>query len=118
MIWAARKNIPMDFVGNLIILTSISYVAGWVGHWIGSHLNQSSFYRLMKRNFFGKYERYFHDFGGFIIIVAALTPLPFSGIAMLMGSLKYPLKKYLIYSLFRIPRFAVYGFFIWEASLM
>ena len=74
MIWAARNAIIADFIGNVFLLSVISYAAGIIGHYIGTYLNQSKFYRLMKRNFFGKYEKYINDFGGFIVIVAALTP--------------------------------------------
>ncbi len=118
MIWAARNGIVSDYVGNMVLLASVSYMAGFIGHRIGTYLNQSKFYRLMKRNFFGKYEKYINDFGGFIIIVAALTPVPFSGIAMMTGSLRYPLKKYLIYSSFRFLRFAFYAIIIWEANIL
>jgi len=118
MIWALRNEVVMDYVGNIIFLACISYLAGFTGHRIGTFLNQSKFYRLMKRNFFGKYEKYINDFGGFIIIVAALTPVPFSGIAMLMGSLRYPLRKYLLFALFRFLRFGVYSFIIWEANVL
>ncbi|MEQ9424038.1 MAG: VTT domain-containing protein [Cyclobacteriaceae bacterium] len=118
MIWASRNEVVADYVGNVILLASISYLAGLVGHWIGHYLNQSKFYRLLKKNFFGKYERHINDFGGFIVIVAALTPVPFSGIAMLMGSLRYPLRRFLLFALFRFLRFAVYGWVIWEANVL
>ena len=118
MIWASRNGIVLDYVGNIALLAVISYMSGLVGHWIGTYLNQSKFYRLMKRNFFGKYERYITDFGGFIIIVAALTPAPYSGIAMLMGSIRYPLNRFLMFALFRFVRFGVYGFIIWEAHIL
>lgn len=118
MIWATQNGILSDYVWNIALLASVSYMAGFIGHRIGTYLNQSKFYRLMKRNFFGKYERYINDFGGFIIIVAALTPVPFSGIAMMMGSLRYPLKRYLLFALFRFVRFGVYAFIIWEANVL
>ena len=63
MIWASRNGIVSDYVANVMLLAIISYLSGMIGHWIGSYLNQSKFYRLMKRNFFGKYERYINDFG-------------------------------------------------------
>lgn len=118
MIWAARTGIVSDYIGHIVLLATVSYLAGLIGHWIGTYLSQSKFYRLMKRNFFGKYEKYIKDFGGFIIIVAALTPVPFSGIAMLMGSLRYSLKRFLLFALFRFIRFAVYAFIIWEANVL
>lgn len=118
MIWASRNGIISDYVWNIVLLASISYAAGMIGHRIGTYLNTSKFYRLLKRNFFGKYEKYINDFGGFIIIVAALTPVPFSGIAMLMGSLHYPFKRYLLFALFRFLRFGVYAAIIWEAHLL
>jgi membrane protein YqaA with SNARE-associated domain len=95
----------------------ISYLAGIAGYWIGVYLNHTRFYRILKRRVFGKYQVYLNKFGTFLIIVAALTPLPFSGIAMLVGSSRYPFKKYIVYSSFRFLRFVIYSYIIWEASI-
>lgn len=115
MMLSAERNILTDYVSSIIILSFISYLAGFAGYWIGIYFNHTKYYRFLKRRFFGKYEKYLNKFGVFLIIVASLTPLPFSGIAMLVGSVRYPMKKYLIYSSFRFLRFAAYSYIIWQA---
>lgn len=115
MIISAEKNIISEYVVSIVILSIISYSAGFAGYWIGIYFNHTKYYRYLKRRYFGKYEKYLNKFGMFLVIVASLTPLPFSGIAMLVGSVRFPMKKYLVFSLFRFLRFVVYSYIIWQA---
>jgi len=117
MIWSLRSGILLNYINNIIALSAISYVAGIIGFGIGAYLKNTQFYKQMKKRVFGKFEKHLNNYGGFLVIVAALTPLPFSGIAMLVGSVHYSFKKYLWFSLFRFLRFLVYGIVIWEANI-
>lgn len=118
MIWSLRNEMIMAYINNVIALSAISYVAGIIGFGIGAYLKNTRFYRIMKIRVFGKFEKHLNNYGGFIVIVASLTPLPFSGIAMLVGSVHYSFKKYLWFSLFRFLRFIAYGIVIWEANIL
>lgn len=118
MIWALGFESLSKYIILVLIFASLSYLAGIAGFLFGNFLSQSKTYRLIKKYFLQKYMRYLYRYGGFLVIVASLTPIPFSGVAMLVGSLKYPLKSYLLFSLFRFVRFAVYGFIIWEANII
>jgi len=118
MIWGARNNDVAEYIYAIAILTAITYAAGVAAYWIGRYFNTSRYYRLLKRRFIGKYEKYLYRFGGFLIIVAATTPVPFSGVAMLVGSIRYSFKRYLFFSLSRILRFAAYSYVIWEAHTL
>lgn len=115
MIWALRNGYVMDYVGNVALLSILSYLAGIIGYFIGSYLNQTQFYKALEKNFFGKYTEYLEQYGGFLIIVAAVTPVPFSGICMLVGAMKYPFRKMMWFSLTRFIRFIVYSYIIWGA---
>lgn len=117
MIWSLKDELLADYVYDIIGLSTISYVAGIIGFGIGAYLKNTRFYRIMKVRVFGKFEKHLNNYGGFLVIVAALTPLPFSGIAMLVGSVHYSFRKYLWFSLFRFLRFIAYGFVIWEANV-
>ncbi|WP_420576440.1 VTT domain-containing protein [Ekhidna sp.] len=117
MIWSLRSEILSNYINNIIALSAISYVAGIIGFGIGAYLKNTRFYRIMKIRVFGKFEKHLNNYGGFLVIVASLTPLPFSGIAMLVGSVHYSFKKYLWFSLFRFLRFLAYGIVIWEANI-
>lgn len=118
MVWALRTGSMPDYITSIILLALISYIAGMIGYGIGRYFNTSRFYRFLKRKYFGKYSKYLHEFGGFLVVVAAVTPLPYSGISMLVGSERYPFKRYFIFSLFRFLRFVVYAAIIWEANIL
>ncbi len=116
MIWALRYNDASGYATIIAFLAAISYLAGLTGYFIGRYLNTTLFYRFFRRKFLGKSEKLLNIYGLYLIIVAAVTPVPFSGVSMLIGSVRYPLKKYLFYSLTRFFRFAVYSWIIWKAN--
>ncbi len=116
MIWALRNGSILEYMTLILLLALISYIAGLTGYFFGRYLNTTLLYRFIRRKFLRKMEGMLNIYGLYIIIVAALTPLPFSGVSMLVGSVKYPLRKYILYSLSRFARFAVYSWFIWEAN--
>jgi membrane protein DedA with SNARE-associated domain len=116
MIWALRNGSVIEYMTLILLLALISYIAGLTGYFFGRYLNTTLLYRFIRRKFLRKMEGMLNIYGLYIIIVAALTPLPFSGVSMLVGSVKYPLRKYILYSLSRFARFAVYSWFIWEAN--
>ena len=118
MIWSLRSEVLMNYINNIVALSIISYVAGIIGFGVGAYLKNTQLYRQMKKRVFGKFEKHLNNYGGFLVVVASLTPLPFSGIAMLVGSVHYSFKKYLWYSLFRFVRFFTYCIVIWEANIL
>jgi len=112
MIWT--KDDPATLYEWVIVAMSIiSLGAGWINYYVGSRIGEATFFRRFFGRKLEKYKMRYEQYGGGIIIVAALTPLPFALISLIAGSLAYPVKKYLKYSAFRILRFAVYGLIIW-----
>lgn len=118
MIWSLRLGKLASYALNVGALAVISYVAGVLGYLIGNYLNHTRLYDYLQKNLFGHYERYFQRFGGFLIVVAALTPLPFSGVSMLVGSVEFPAKKYLLFASARFIRFAAYSYIVWQANTL
>lgn len=118
MMWALRFGSLEEYVFWVFVFSAISYLAGWVGYLFGNYLNSTILFRYIRKRFLGKYHSLLQKFGVFLILVAALTPVPFSAISMLVGSLHYPMKKYMLWALSRFIRFAVYAFIIWEAGLI
>lgn len=117
MLWGLRDGVVTHYVYIVIILAVISYLAGFIGYLFGSFLDTTRIYRFLRRKFLSKSQRLLNTYGLYLIIVAALTPLPFSGISMLVGSVSYPLRKYIFYSATRFIRFGLYGWIIWEANI-
>jgi membrane protein DedA with SNARE-associated domain len=113
-IWATGSGNQITYIQFAILLSVISYLAGMLGFWFGKKLNQTILFRYLKRRYLAKYVHYVNEYGLYLIIVAAMTPIPFSGTAMLMGSVNYPFNRYLIYALSRFVRFAIYTVVFWE----
>lgn len=118
MIWSLRSEIMSQYIVNVAALSSISYLAGLIGYYVGSHFSTTRLYGSIKKNYLGKYEKQFSRYGGFLIIVAALTPIPFSAICMLMGAVGFSFRKLMIFTLTRFLRFLVYAMIIWEANIL
>ena len=118
MFWASQKGVVSIYVQHIVLLASMSYLAGVLGYFIGSFFNTTRLYALVKKNFLGKVEKHFNHYGGFLVVVAALTPLPFSGICMLVGAVKYPLYRFLLIACTRFIRFIAYAYIVWEAQII
>jgi membrane protein DedA with SNARE-associated domain len=116
MVWGLAEGEWASYPAIIAMLMFISYGAGWLAFFVGRKSQESRWYRLIKRRYLTKYDYYLQEFGSFLIIVASLTPLPFAGVCMLVGSAGYKTRKFLVYSLFRWVRFIVYAFIIWEAN--
>lgn len=118
MIWALKGNTVEEYRMVILLLTIISYTAGIIGYTFGRYLNTTRLYRFLKSRFLKRYEATLNKYGVYLIIVASLTPIPYSAICMLVGSIKYPAKKFFLYSGFRIVRFIVYSFLIWKTNFI
>ena len=118
MIWSLRNELVLQYIANVAALSIISYMAGLIGYYLGSHFSTTHLYRVIRVNYLRRFERRFNQFGGFLVVVAAITPLPFSGICMLTGAVKYPYRRFLYFSMIRFVRFAVYAAIIWEANVL
>ena len=118
MMWALRTESLKDYVFYVSLFSVISYLSGFAGFLFGSFLNKTIVFRYIRRRFLGKYHSMLQKYGFFLILVAALTPLPFSGISMVVGSLHYPVPRYLLWAASRFLRFFVYAFIIWEAGYL
>lgn len=118
MMWSARHEDLTLYIQNVAVFSIMSYVAGVIGFYVGRYFNTTRLYAYIKKNFLGKTEKRFNRFGGFLVIVAALTPLPFSGICMLTGAVKYPIRKFLVIALTRFIRFGLYAYIIWQTNVV
>ncbi|MDZ7740441.1 MAG: VTT domain-containing protein [Bacteroidota bacterium] len=116
MLVSAQKEDISFYIITVALLSGISYGAGVLGYFIGNYFNDTEFYQKLYVRYLEKYANYVRRFGGFIIIVASLTPLPFSAIAMIMGAVNYSFRYYLLFSLFRFARFIAYSVLIYQSN--
>lgn len=113
LIWQT-KGVLSEYVFNLSILTFISYGAGVAGYFIGYYFSKAPSFKGIQERYLKPYEKRLKKYGGFLVIVGAITPVPFSATCMLVGSIKYPFKTFLLICITRILRFAVYGWMVWS----
>lgn len=118
MMWSLEFTQGRDYVLDVALLAGISYLAGVLTYLFGLYFHKTVLYRYLRRRYLGKFEAYSHQFGGFLLFVAAVTPIPYSGICMVMGAANYSKQKFFLITLFRFVRFMVYGYIIWRASLI
>ncbi len=115
MFWASDD--PWQYyITAILTMTLVSLFAGWLNYLIGRKLGEREFFKkfVHKRLKFKKYQKRYEQYGSGLIVVSALTPLPFALVSMLTGSLGYPQKKYFLFSSFRVIRFVVYGIIVWN----
>jgi membrane protein YqaA with SNARE-associated domain len=117
-IWSLRSGDPNTYILNILILTVISYIAGFLAFIFGRYLHNTLLYKYLQKKYLKKTEVLLHEYGLYLILVSALTPIPFSGTAMLVGSVNYPVNKYLYLSLSRFVKFIVSSYIIWEANMI
>lgn len=115
MLWGAHLEGLGFYIFSIAIFSTFSYGAGVLGFFFGNYMYKTGFYEFLRKHVLKNYIIYLNKYGGFLVIVASLTPLPYSAISMLVGSVKFPFKKFLAYSSFRFLRFAAYSFIIWHA---
>lgn len=118
MIWSLRSGDLNTYIFWIVILTFISYAAGVTAYFFGRYLHNTRLYQFLHKRYLEKSELLLKEYGLYLILVAALTPVPFSGVAMLVGSVHYPIKKYFYWSVARFAKFAVSAYVIWEANMI
>jgi membrane protein YqaA with SNARE-associated domain len=114
MIWILDDIDVSGFIINLSILTLISYGAGIVGYFIGYYFTKAPLFKKIHERYLKPYEKYLKKYGGFLVIVGAITPVPYSATCMLAGSVHFPFKTFLLITITRVIRFAAYGWMVWS----
>lgn len=118
MIWGLQEGDIIIYIKIVALLFLISYAAGVLGYFLGKLADKSLIFRFIRIRFLGKYLDKFQKYGFFMLVVAATTPVPFSGICMLVGASRYPTNKFFIFASTRIVRFTLYAWIIWEANVL
>ncbi len=95
-----------SIVGGLIAYIIGFWLFDTVGVWLIEHVANMDKFELTK-TLFSKY-------GIMIIVITAITPVPYKLLAICAGFLHYPLAIFLgVSAIFRTGRFALIGFLLW-----
>ncbi len=116
MIWAYNKGGVGLYFLNVGFFAIVSYAMGYLTFLIGQFLYKRISFRYFRKKFLTRLAPLLKKYGLFLIIIAALTPVPWSAVCLLVGSAGYPSGKFLKYALFRLLRFAVYGYIIFQTQ--
>ena len=118
MIWAMKVKEGSEVIYFLLILllAGLSYGAGIIGYYFGHRFSKTSFYINIRDRFASQFEKNVKRFGGYMIAVAALTPIPYSAVCMLTGAARFKFMNFLLLGIFRLARFLFYGFIMWQVN--
>ncbi|WP_460218878.1 YqaA family protein [Psychroserpens sp. MEBiC05023] len=109
--WSGKTATPWSF---LTILALLSYLGGLVSYWLGQLFTTIP---AVHSYFEVKMEKQLKNskkWGGFLIIIGALLPVPFAVSCMTAGLIKYPFKNVVYYGSLRIVRIFIYGIVIFN----
>jgi membrane protein YqaA with SNARE-associated domain len=107
------KTIPEPEL-NLSILAILSYGGGIASYFIGKTILTIPVVRKTVEDKMKKHILNLRKWGGFLIVVGALLPIPFSIVSMASGIINYSFRKYLLFGLFRFLRFLLFGLAIFN----
>jgi hypothetical protein len=112
--WASQYLLS-TYIGYVALFASLSMVGASLAYWAGTGVNRIRFFRkMMLWDSFKRYARIYRRWGGIVIIISALTPLPYATISFLSAAFGFPFHRYLLYASTRLIRFAILGYIFWH----
>ena len=117
MLWSMETGYLGPYFLSIGTLSLISYGAGFLNFTIGKFLKGKVSWLNGDNKYLKKYHKMFDQYGGYLVIVASVTPIPFSAVALLAGAGGLDKTKYLLNSLFRILRYFVYAYILWQIEV-
>lgn len=109
--WAGKSAFPIFY---LSLLAAASYIGGIISYFIGVSITKiPSVHRQMELNM-AKHIKNTRKWGGFLIVVGALLPIPFAMTSIAAGIIRFPFMSYLMFGLLRFVRFYAYALVIFE----
>jgi membrane protein YqaA with SNARE-associated domain len=109
--WSKTTTTPLI---NLSILAILSYSGGILAYFIGKSLLKFNNIKEYVEIKFKIHIKNINKWGGWLIAVGALLPLPFSISTLVAGMVSYSLRNTLIFALLRFLRFVIYGAVIYN----
>lgn len=113
MIWALHQGSIGNYIIYVFMLALLSYISGILGYYFGYQFSKIELYMKFKEWIGNKFEKNVRRFGGFMVFIAAVTPIPFSAICMIAGAGRFKFMTFILVSVSRFLRFLLYGYVIW-----
>lgn len=109
--WAGKSSAPVLY---LSLLALASYLGGIFSYFIGKAITTIPSVHNYLENKMSKHIKNTQKWGGFLIVVGALLPIPFSVTSIAAGIINYKFKYYLLFGLLRFIRFYGYAIVIFK----
>ncbi|NLP58043.1 YqaA family protein [Lutibacter sp. B1] len=109
--WTKKTSEP---IFNLTLLALFSYTGGIISYFLGKAILKIERVKNYLETKMTKHLKNTKKWGGFLIVVGALLPIPFSITCLAAGMIKYPLKGVVLFGLLRFVRFAIYAVAIFQ----
>ncbi len=109
--WAGKSTSPVLF---LTLLATASYLGGVVSYFMGRAITKIPSVHIYMEEKMAKHIKMIRKWGGFLIIVGALLPIPFAITSVAAGIIKFRFLSYLLFGLLRFVRFYAYALVIFE----
>jgi len=110
--WTKGSPSPLLY---LSILAVLSYAGGVFSYYKGRTLLLIPKINDYLEGKMTKHIRNMQKWGGFLIVVGALLPLPFAIACLAAGMIKFPQRSFFIFASIRVFRFVIYGYAIYSA---
>lgn len=110
--WTKNTDSPLLY---LTILAVLSYAGGVFSYYKGRTLLLVPKINNYLEGKMTKHIKNMQKWGGFLIAVGALLPLPFAMACLAAGMIKFPQKQFYIFASLRVFRFVIYGYAIYSA---
>lgn len=109
--WAGKMYNPWFYLSLLAVL---SYGGGLLSYWMGRSITKMPSVHNYLETKMEKQLKNSKKWGGFLIMVGAVLPLPFSIACLAAGIIEFPFKNVMLYGALRFVRFAIYGLIIFN----
>lgn len=109
--WAGKSAAPIIF---LSLLATASFLGGVVSYFMGRGINKIPAVHQFLEIKMSKHIKNTRKWGGVLIVVGALLPIPFAMTSVAAGIIRFSLVSYLLYGLLRYLRFYGYALVIFE----
>ena len=113
-IFIAWSKKTADPILNVSLLATFSYCGGLISYFLGRMTLKIESVKNYLEVKMAKNLKNTRKWGGFLILVGALLPLPFSIACVTAGMIKYPFRNVVFFGLFRFLRFAIYAWAIFK----
>lgn len=109
--WSGKTGYPVIY---LSLLAVASYLGGIISYFIGIGITKIPAVHSAIEVKMASHIKNTRKWGGFLIIVGALFPIPFAMTSIAAGIIRFPFPSYLLFGLLRFIRFYLYALVIFE----